>query len=658
MALVPRRETPAPPSLVPTKLKQGKAHSLAFRERIAIAVHSAKTSDPKRPLSEVAEMFAVDRKTAYKYYQWWKQDRENGVDYSNPDHLKKSLLNPLTWKTKNADRAWEVRPHDWLETRFRPRIAGREPADPRELWTRLSKHLADLQTNHLPQYTAADLVIAVEKVASKGREVLPRAEPPLRLQSYYDPDTIEPVYPLDYATHEAAATRTRRAAAEAAAAAEAEADNRAIVPVAATSGALVVPPRSSRAIVRRPDRANDRIIVFPFMKDSVRKKLLEVQNLFKVKARLVRRKESKKAQEPPPPPYTPLPLRQDFRQVIVEGRYADVFPTRVNQVAGQVGFLPEVEQLWKKSGQDAVMLPDAVSSGAMRDTFWSFLPGWNARRGEERSTIADYLATVTTLPSPEDKLEFVIRLAAHDFVMMHYIRRHNYPVKQRIYGDEISDPTSLAEFAKDFPPGVMFKNVTPLLRGGNDDIKVNGMLKETEEAARASMLTYPETGNADKSHDDEDEKSGSQLMVEKLMQVFQNASLRDILKAVFYDENDRKHKELDDFFSSDADNSAMFDRDYVNRKLRIADGAQKTARLTNLARAIYRALSVHWTIQGMSSSMTPLDVATHIWFIVHHCKGQEHWMDGKLRDMKDPYVYGYPPRSIPISEDTSWRKTC
>eukprot|EP00899_Mesostigma_viride_P020580 jgi/Mesvir1/28523/Mv04265-RA.1 len=400
-------------------------------------------------------MFAVDRKTAYKYYQWWKQDRENGVDYSNPDHLKKSLLNPLTWKTKNADRAWEVRPHDWLETRFRPRIAGREPADPRELWTRLSKHLADLQTNHLPQYTAADLVIAVEKVASKGREVLPRAEPPLRLQSYYDPDTIEPVYPLDYATHEAAATRTRRAAAEAAAAAEAEADNRAIVPVAATSGALVVPPRSSRAIVRRPDRANDRIIVFPFMKDS------------------------------------------------------------------------------------------------------------------------------------------------------------------RIYGDEISDPTSLAEFAKDFPPGVMFKNVTPLLRGGNDDIKVNGMLKETEEAARASMLTYPETGNADKSHDDEDEKSGSQLMVEKLMQV-----------------------------------------DYVNRKLRIADGAQKTARLTNLARAIYRALSVHWTIQGMSSSMTPLDVATHIWFIVHHCKGQEHWMDGKLRDMKDPYVYGYPPRSIPISEDTSWRKTC
>eukprot|EP00899_Mesostigma_viride_P000272 jgi/Mesvir1/10245/Mv08565-RA.1 len=163
----------------------------------------------------------------------------------------------------------------------------------------------------------------------------------------------------------------------------------------------------------------------------------------------------------------------------------------------------------------------------------------------------------------------------------------------------------------------MFKNVTPLLRGGNDDIKVNGMLKETEEAARASMLTYPETGNADKSHDDEDEKSGSQLMVEKLMQV-----------------------------------------DYVNRKLRIADGAQKTARLTNLARAIYRALSVHWTIQGMSSSMTPLDVATHIWFIVHHCKGQEHWMDGKLRDMKEPYVYGYPPRSIPISEDTSWRKTC
>eukprot|EP00899_Mesostigma_viride_P023653 jgi/Mesvir1/4472/Mv01110-RA.1 len=231
--------------------------------------------------------------------------------------------------------------------------------------------------------------------------------------------------------------------------------------------------------------------------------------------------------------------------------------------------------------------------------------------------------------------------------MMHYIRRHNYPVKQRIYGDEISDPTSLAEFAKDFPPGVMFKNVTPLLRGGNDDIKVNGMLKETEEAARASMLTYPETGNADKSHDDEDEKSGSQLMVEKLMQVFQNASLRDILKAVFYDENDRKHKELDDFFSSDADNSAMFDRDYVNRKLRIADGAQKTARLTNLARAIYRALSVHWTIQGMSSSMTPLDVATHIWFIVHHCKGQEHWMDGKLRDMKDPYVYGYPPKIDP-----------
>eukprot|EP00899_Mesostigma_viride_P020739 jgi/Mesvir1/28667/Mv21283-RA.1 len=277
MALVPRRETPAPPSLVPTKLKQGKAHSLAFRERIAIAVHSAKTSDPKRPLSEVAEMFAVDRKTAYKYYQWWKQDRENGVDYSNPDHLK---------------------------------------------------------------------------------------------------------------------------------------------------------------------------------------------NLFKVKARLVRRKESKKAQEPPPPPYTPLPLRQDFRQVIVEGRYADVFPTRVNQVAGQVGFLPEVEQLWKKSGQDAVMLPDAVSSGAMRDTFWSFLPGWNARRGAERSTIADYLATVTTLPSPEDKLEFVIRLAAHDFVMMHYIRRHNYPVKQRIYGDEISDPTSLAEFAKDFPPGVMFKNVTPCCGAG------------------------------------------------------------------------------------------------------------------------------------------------------------------------------------------------
>eukprot|EP00899_Mesostigma_viride_P023360 jgi/Mesvir1/4208/Mv22622-RA.1 len=152
----------------------------------------------------------------------------------------------------------------------------------------------------------------------------------------------------------------------------------------------------------------------------------------------------------------------------------------------------------------------------------------------------------------------------------------------------------------------MFKNVTPLLRGGNDDIKVNGMLKETEEAARASMLTYPETGNADKSHDDEDEKSGSQLMVEKLMQV-----------------------------------------DYVNRKLRIADGAQKTARLTNLARAIYRALSVHWTIQGMSSSMTPLDVATHIWFIVHHCKGQEHWMDGKLRDMKDPYVYGYPPKIDP-----------
>eukprot|EP00899_Mesostigma_viride_P000001 jgi/Mesvir1/10000/Mv05792-RA.1 len=631
MALVPRRETPAPPSLVPTKLKQGKAHSLAFRERIAIAVHSAKTSDPKRPLSEVAEMFAVDRKTAYKYYQWWKQDRENGVDYSNPDHLKKSLLNPLTWKTKNADRAWEVRPHDWLETRFRPRIAGREPADPRELWTRLSKHLADLQTNHLPQYTAADLVIAVEKVASKGREVLPRAEPPLRLQSYYDPDTIEPVYPLDYATHEAAATRTRRAAAEAAAAAEAEADNRAIVPVAATSGALVVPPRSSRAIVRRPDRANDRIIVFPFMKDSVRKKLLEVQNLFKVKARLVRRKESKKAQEPPPPPYTPLPLRQDFRQVIVEGRYADVFPTRVNQVAGQ------------RRDEGHVLV---LSAGLERAT------------GEERSTIADYLATVTTLPSPEDKLEFVIRLAAHDFVMMHYIRRHNYPVKQRIYGDEISDPTSLAEFAKDFPPGVMFKNVTPLLRGGNDDIKVNGMLKETEEAARASMLTYPETGNADKSHDDEDEKSGSQLMVEKLMQVFQNASLRDILKAVFYDENDRKHKELDDFFSSDADNSAMFDRDYVNRKLRIADGAQKTARLTNLARAIYRALSVHWTIQGMSSSMTPLDVATHIWFIVHHCKGQEHWMDGKLRDMKDPYVYGYPPRSIPISEDTSWRKTC
>eukprot|EP00899_Mesostigma_viride_P021149 jgi/Mesvir1/29035/Mv13881-RA.1 len=342
----------------------------------------------------------------------------------------------------------------------------------------------------------------------------------------------------------------------------------------------------------------------------------------------------------------------DFYDFIIEGDYDGFLLPEKEQKGSMQKELPT--SFWQQKtvdGSTCLCLDKrAFGNSDMENTFWQFLPDPATHfvvKNEKRlaKTIGTMIMNESTLKTPESQIQFVVRLAAHDYVMLEYIKKHNYSVRQRTFGDDIFPAKKGHPF---IPPGITYVNETPLLRVGDDRIEVHSLLSRTVEEARRKLLPYPD--KAGTRDDDQDIQGGVQMMVDKLVALFGKSSYAEILRDLFGDKDNPRYRELDNMFSSDADDSYMYDREYVSRKERNIDPDYR------LARAIYAALNVMWRVNdsaGTRTDMHGLDVAAHIWFIVHHCRGDPKWMEGNLKEMDG----GKMEYGDPATVDTSFSGT-
>eukprot|EP00899_Mesostigma_viride_P014856 jgi/Mesvir1/23371/Mv21066-RA.1 len=335
----------------------------------------------------------------------------------------------------------------------------------------------------------------------------------------------------------------------------------------------------------------------------------------------------------------------DFHAFIVDGDYDGFLLSEKEQRADLQKELPT--NFWQQKTVEgrACLCLDKRAFGhlEMENTFWQFLPDPATQfvvKNDKRlgKTIGNMIMNDSTLKTPESQIQFVVRLAAHDYVMLEYIKKHNYSVRQRTFGDDIQPAKKGHAF---IPPGITYVNETPFLRVGDDRIEVHNLLSRTVEEARRKLLPYPD--KAGTRDDDQDIQGGVQMMVDKLVAVFGKSSYAEILRDLFGNNENPRYVQLDKLFSSDADDSYLYDREYVSRKERNIDPDYR------LARAIYAALNVIWRVNdvaGAKTDMHGLDVAAHIWFIVHHCRGDPKWMEGNLKEMDGGKLeYGDPPKA-------------
>eukprot|EP00899_Mesostigma_viride_P024918 jgi/Mesvir1/5610/Mv15628-RA.1 len=318
----------------------------------------------------------------------------------------------------------------------------------------------------------------------------------------------------------------------------------------------------------------------------------------------------------------------EFMKKLVKGGDYSAFDKEIksSESAALKGSLPDPKSMWRRNkAGDLEIVPPLVRSPEMVHTFWQFLPTKNDRMVKSgvtnRKTIQNLISNDSTLATLEKQIEFLVRLAAHDFVLLEFIRKHNYHLDRNTFGDDIAT----AQEDVFLPPGVKTKIETPMLRLGSEAIPTIPKACRTVEETNANMLVLPDKhGTRD---DDQDIKTRSYMMVEKLVELFKDSTYREILHALFpRGGKSKKYEELDRWLSSDADDSYMLDREYVARKDRGIDPTN------SLARAIYDALNIMWKVGG--SRMHVLDVGAHIWFIVKHCKGDPKWMDGNIEEMR------------------------
>eukprot|EP00899_Mesostigma_viride_P018566 jgi/Mesvir1/26710/Mv20487-RA.1 len=335
----------------------------------------------------------------------------------------------------------------------------------------------------------------------------------------------------------------------------------------------------------------------------------------------------------------------DFHAFIVDGDYDNFLLSEKEQKADLQKELPT--DFWNQktvAGKPCLCLDKrAFGHLEMENTFWQFLPDPATQfvvKNDKRlgKTIGNMIMNDSTLKTPESQIQFVVRLAAHDYVMLEYIKKHNYSVRQRTFGDDIMPAKKGHAF---IPPGITYVNETPFLRVGDDRIEVHNLLSRTVEEAHRKLLPYPD--KAGTRDDDQDIQGGVQMMVDKLVAIFGKSSYAEILHDLFGKNENPRYMQLDKLFSSDADDSYLYDREYVSRKERNIDPDYR------LARAIYSALNVIWRVNDVSGTKTDmhgLDVAAHIWFIVHHCRGDPKWMEGNLKEMDGGKLqYGDPPQT-------------
>eukprot|EP00899_Mesostigma_viride_P013319 jgi/Mesvir1/21989/Mv04525-RA.1 len=216
----------------------------------------------------------------------------------------------------------------------------------------------------------------------------------------------------------------------------------------------------------------------------------------------------------------------EFMKKLVKGGDYSAFDKEIksSESAALKGSLPDPKSMWRRNkAGDLEIVPPLVRSPEMVHTFWQFLPTKNDRMVKSgvtnRKTIQNLISNDSTLATLEKQIEFLVRLAAHDFVLLEFIRKHNYHLDRNTFGDDIAT----AQEDVFLPPGVKTKIETPMLRLGSEAIPTIPKACRTVEETNANMLVLPDKhGTRD---DDQDIKTRSYMMVEKLVELFKDSTV-------------------------------------------------------------------------------------------------------------------------------------
>eukprot|EP00899_Mesostigma_viride_P005943 jgi/Mesvir1/1534/Mv14517-RA.1 len=150
-----------------------------------------------------------------------------------------------------------------------------------------------------------------------------------------------------------------------------------------------------------------------------------------------------------------------------------------------------------------------------------------------------------------ERIEFVIRLAAHDFVFSSFFNEHNYAIDNRRYGEKLSDGTWMDE--------------------GHPDWVVAKMTKESQKESRTSGLTYDNSGRADM---DEDADDGVQVALDFIVAAMKDKSYKDIFVALFSDDiRVPLREQLDRGYKSRSHD--LYSRDSVERIVLHVEGKRR-----------------------------------------------------------------------------------
>eukprot|EP00899_Mesostigma_viride_P022042 jgi/Mesvir1/3021/Mv16428-RA.1 len=220
-----------------------------------------------------------------------------------------------------------------------------------------------------------------------------------------------------------------------------------------------------------------------------------------------------------------------------------------------------------------------------------------------------------------ERIQFVLRLAAHDFAFSSFFNEHNYSIDSLRYGEDLSDPT--------------------WMDGGNPDWNVATMTKEKAEDARTSGLTFDNSGRGDMAEDAED---GVQSALDFLVSAMKHKSYKEMFVALFSDDVTLPlRRELDKGYKSRAHD--LYSREYA--ALWTSDpGANRrkqTARNRGLVHAIFKSINIGVRVPKSSNTfvyLKPYEMVCQLWKIVHIFEGDKSLL-GEPRYIPERQGEGY-----------------